>query len=90
MARRKLFDRPVDKEMVERAKQVCREYTVAKQELPIRAMWSSTRAPEVARPFVQHGSWGATATDLRCPEIFTRKQMSRCSERRPLDEHKTE
>ena len=35
MARRKLFDRPVDKEMVERAKQVCREYTVAKRELPI-------------------------------------------------------
>lgn len=35
MARRKLFDRPVDKEMVERAKQVCREYTMAKRELPI-------------------------------------------------------
>lgn len=35
MARKKLFDKPVDKEMVERAKQVCREYTVAKQELPI-------------------------------------------------------
>ena len=35
MARRKLFDRPVDKEMVERAKQVCKEYTVAKRELPI-------------------------------------------------------
>lgn len=35
MARRKLFDRPVDKEMVDRAKKVCREYTVAKQELPI-------------------------------------------------------
>ena len=35
MARRKLFDRPVDKEMVERAKQVCREFTVAKRELPI-------------------------------------------------------
>lgn len=34
MARRKLFDRPVDKEMVERAKQVCKEYTVAKRELP--------------------------------------------------------
>lgn len=35
MARRKLFDRPVDKEMVERAKQVCREYTAAKRELLI-------------------------------------------------------
>ncbi len=35
MARRKLFDRPVDKEMVERAKQVCKEYTVAKRELPV-------------------------------------------------------
>lgn len=35
MARRKLFDRPVDKEMVERAKQVCREYTAAKRELSI-------------------------------------------------------
>ena len=35
MARRKLFDRPVDKEMVERAKQVCKEYTKAKKELPV-------------------------------------------------------
>lgn len=35
MARKKLFDRPVDKEMVERAKQVCKEYTEAKRELPI-------------------------------------------------------
>ena len=31
MARRKLFDRPVDKEMIERAKQVCKEYTAAKR-----------------------------------------------------------
>ena len=35
MARRKLFDRPVDKEMVERAKKVCKEYTAAKRELSI-------------------------------------------------------
>lgn len=35
MARSKLFDRPVDKEMVERAKKVCKEYTAAKRELSI-------------------------------------------------------
>ena len=49
MARRKLFDRPVDKEMVERAKQVCREYTAAKRELLIleqdfaRGVWKRTK-----------------------------------------------
>ena len=35
MARKKLFDRTVDKEMVERAKRVCKEYTKAKRELPV-------------------------------------------------------
>ena len=54
------------------------------------AMWSLTRALVAARPFVQHESWGATAMDLKYPEIFTRKPRSRCSERRMADEHRTE
>jgi len=48
----------------------------------IHAMWSLTHVQAAVRPFVLHGSWGATAMDLRCPETFTRKPRSRCSERR--------